>query len=144
MESESVMALIMGLLFTIAASVFVGVFVMSVKKAKQFKKDAAQASDRPVKKVAATGAKDKHALHVADALAHQHKGQEEHYEEIVGSLGDVHDEGCADLNGVRFIAHDLAYEPDSDGHRDMTAVAKAMVMGEVLNNPRFNHPYHRK
>ena len=52
----------------------------------------------------------KHAAHVADSHAHGHTGEEEHYDEIVGSLGEVNDEGCTDLNGVRFIANDIAYE----------------------------------
>lgn len=85
-----------------------------------------------------------HDAHVADAIAHFHKGREEHYEEIVGSLGDVNDEGCADLDGVRFIAHDLAYDTTEEEHGDMSKIARAMVLGEILNDPRFRKPYRRK
>lgn len=87
---------------------------------------------------------DKHAAHVADALAHEHKGEEEHYEEIVGSLGDVNDEGCADLDGVRFIEHDAAYEQNDPISRDYASVVRAMVLGEILNDPRFDDPYRDK
>ncbi len=85
----------------------------------------------------------KHAAHVADAHAHEHKGSEEHYEEIVGSLGEVKDEGCADLDGVRFIAHDVAYDNVENERRDYSDVVQAMVIGEILNEPRFKSPYHR-
>ncbi len=87
---------------------------------------------------------DKHALHVADARAHQHKGEEEHYEEIVGSLGDIDDEGCADLDGVRFIAHDIAYEVQNNENNDYSGVVKAMILGEILNEPRFKKPYRHR
>lgn len=81
-----------------------------------------------------------HEKHIADAAKHSHKGVEEHYEEIVGSLGDVNDEGCADLDGVRFIQHDVAYE-DVDEKKDYSSAVRAMVLGEVLNTPRFKTPY---
>ena len=86
---------------------------------------------------------DKHERHVADANEHAHFGEEEHYEEIVGSLGDINDEGCEDLNGVRFIAHDLAYETSNDEH-DYTKLAKAMVLGDIINTPRYKKRYSRK
>ena len=77
----------------------------------------------------------------ADAHAHEHLGREEHYEPIVGSLGEDSDEGCPDLDGVRLIAHDVAYD-DTDGetHFDRTRLARAMILGEVLNKPRFKGP----
>ena len=87
---------------------------------------------------------DKHERHVADAHEHGHTGVEEHYEEIVGSLGDVNDEGCEDLSGVRFIAHDLAYDLSEGGEHDYTELAKAMVLGDIVNSPRFKTPYKRK
>ena len=89
-------------------------------------------------------ADDAHEKHQADAHEHGHLGEEEHYEEIVGSLGDVNDEGCEDLDGVRFIAHDLAYEVTESDQHDYAKIAQAMVMGEILNNPRFHKPYTRK
>ena len=86
----------------------------------------------------------KHASHVADSHAHGHTGDEEHYEEIVGSLGEVNDEGCADLNGVRFIANDLAYEIQSQDNIDYDRIAQAMVLGEIINSPRFKTPYSKR
>lgn len=80
--------------------------------------------------------------HVRDAQAHEHIGEEEHYDEIIGSLGDVDDEGCADLDGVRFVAHDLAYAPSSDRlDVDYDRIARAIVLGEVLDTPRYKYPY---
>ena len=68
---------------------------------------------------------------------HEHIGaDEEHYEKIVGSLGEVDDEGCADLDGIRLIAHDAAYEGEDDS-RNYSEIVKAMVLGEILENPRF-------
>ena len=87
---------------------------------------------------------DRHEKHVQDAHEHGHTGVEEHYEEIVGSLGDVNDEGCEDLNGVRFIAHDLAYDVSDSEHHDYTKLARAIVLGEVINSPRFKQPYKKK
>lgn len=86
----------------------------------------------------------KHEKHVADSHAHGHEGEEEHYEEIVGSLGEVNDEGCADLSGVRFIASDLAYEIQSQETPDYDRLAQAMVLGEIINSPRFKTPYSKR
>lgn len=80
---------------------------------------------------------DKHERHVEDAHEHNHSGEEEHYEEIVGSLGEINDEGCADLSGVRFIAHDLSYDASDGQQHDHAELVKAMVLGEILNSPRF-------
>ena len=87
---------------------------------------------------------EKHERHVEDAHEHAHLGEEEHYEEIVGSLGDVNDEGCEDLNGVRFIAYDVAYDTNVDGEHDYTELAKVMVLGDIINTPRCRAPYTRK
>ena len=86
---------------------------------------------------------DKHERHVEDAHEHGHTGEEEHYEEIVGSLGEISDEGCEDLSGVRFIAHDLSYDTSVD-ERDYTELAKAMVLGDIINTPRYKKRYSRK
>ena len=83
----------------------------------------------------------KHAKHVEDSRAHEHLGEEEHYEEIVGSLGEVNDEGCQDLAGVRFLAHDIAYELQNESDVDYDRLAQAMVLGEIINTPRFKTPY---
>ncbi len=72
---------------------------------------------------------------------HSHVGQTEQYEEIVGSLGDVSDEGCDELSGIRLIAHDLAYAPEAKDRVDYDRVARAMILGEVLNTPRYKVPY---
>ncbi|MBQ7915084.1 MAG: hypothetical protein IJ492_02040 [Clostridia bacterium] len=73
---------------------------------------------------------------------HDHVGQQtEQYDEIIGSLGDVSTEGCDELSGVRLIAHDLAYAPERENSVDYDKVARAMVLGEVLNSPRYKVPY---
>ena len=82
----------------------------------------------------AVSAPDRHA-HVAD--------QEETYDKIVGSLGDVNDEGCADTDGVRFIVNDVAYLDQSE-QTDYTEVMKAIVIGDILNNPRFKSKYKKR
>ena len=68
---------------------------------------------------------------------HTHIGNdEERYDKIVGSLGEVDDEGCEDLNGVRLIAHDEAYEGVVE-KQNYDEIVKAMVLGEAIANPAF-------
>lgn len=82
---------------------------------------------------------------VADATNHKHLGTEEHYAPIVGSLGDVDSEGCPSLDGVRLIARDIAYDVKNvDSNQRRVQIAKSMIIGEVLNDPRFKKPYTRK
>ena len=85
----------------------------------------------------------KHKKHLEDIEEHGHTGREEHYEEIVGSLGEVNDEGCADLSGVRFLADDIAYDLQEQDKVDYNRIAQAMVLGEIVNTPRFKSPYSR-
>lgn len=81
---------------------------------------------------------------VADNDGHTHvSGDEETYDKIVGSLGDVNDEGCEDLAGVRFIVNDMAYQNQSQS-ADYSEIAKAIVIGDVINNPRFKHNWRKK
>lgn len=76
---------------------------------------------------------------------HAHYGTVETYEPIVGSLGSVSDEGCDELDGVRLIATDIMYETDDDHTAyDLDAIGKSIVLGEVLNNPRFKTPYGKR
>ena len=76
---------------------------------------------------------------------HVHLGTTETYEPIVGSLGAVSDEGCDELNGVRLIATDLMYETEEDGRvYDMDALRKSLILGEILNKPRFKYPHGKK
>ena len=76
---------------------------------------------------------------------HSHFGTTETYDPIVGSLGAVSDEGCDELNGVRLIATDLTYETDDEGKvYNMDVIRKSLVLGEILNNPRFKTPYGKK
>ncbi len=76
---------------------------------------------------------------------HGHGGSAETYDPIVGSLGAVSDEGCDELNGVRLIATDLMYETEDDGQAyNMDVIRKSLVLGEILNNPRFKKPYGKK
>lgn len=78
----------------------------------------------------------------SDAHNHEHIGTEEHYAPIVGSLGGESDEGCPDLDGVRLISNDAAYSGDEDQVQyDKNKVLQAIVIGEVLDTPRFKYPY---
>lgn len=83
---------------------------------------------------------------VANDGSHSHSGKVENYGKIVGSLGEVNDEGCDELDGIRLIEHDEAYcdDPDHLLPNDTTDLQKAIVVGEVLNAPRFKQPYRRK
>lgn len=101
-------------------------------------------SQPQMQQVKQTTQASKHQKHVEDASEHAHLGEEEHYEEIIGSLGEVNDEGCTDLNGVRFLVNDLAYELHSDKEVDYDRIAQAMVLGEIINTPRFKAPYSRR
>ena len=78
--------------------------------------------------------------------SHSHSGRHETYEPIVGSLGEVNDEGCDELDGVRLIEHDEAYcdDPDHIVSTDPTDLERAIVLGEVLNTPRYKQMYRRK
>ena len=78
--------------------------------------------------------------------AHKHVGTTENYGKIVGSLGEVNDEGCDDLDGVRMISHDEAYcdDPDHIISTEPTELERAIVLGEVINTPRFKSMYRRK
>ena len=167
MPEGSIIAMVMGLTVTAVVVIgFVVAFVTIFKKAQQQKtqqeyaekyrarNEAEKAAAKPKqnsstaqqqKKLDAVRDryKEQRDRHQLDADKHEHLGEEEHYDDIVGSLGEVNDEGCEDLSGVRFIAHDMAYEIN-DEHADYSKVAQAMVLGEILNNPRFQKPYTRK
>lgn len=75
---------------------------------------------------------------------HSHHGEVETYEPIVGSLGSVGDEGCVELDGVRLIVTDLMYETNDQTAYDLDSIGKSIVLGEVLNNPRFKTPYGKR
>lgn len=96
---------------------------------------AANASHKNVPHVHSDGA----IVSTVDGHTHA-DGEEEFYDASGGSLGDVSLEGCPDLNGVRVISHDLAYYA-SDATKDYSDIAKAIVLGEVLDNPRCKYPY---
>lgn len=79
--------------------------------------------------------------------AHSHAGSKtEKYAKIVGSLGEINDEGCEDLDGVRLIDHDEAYcdDPDHTISTEPTELECAIVLGEALNTPRYKQMYRRK
>lgn len=79
--------------------------------------------------------------------SHEHLGGKvEKYDKIVGSLGEVDDEGCDELDGVRLIEHDEAYcdDPDHLVSTENADIPMAIVLGEVLNTPRFKELYRRK
>ena len=163
MQGE-IIAMALGLSFTaIVVGVFITVFIVIAKKTRAkktqdeyaaryrekletYKETVGQKAglDSLREKQQTKSEAYKHELHQQDAREHDHLGEEEHYEEIVGSLGEINDEGCGDLSGVRFIAHDLAYELGDGAGRDYTKLAQAMVMGEIINTPRFKNPYHKR
>lgn len=92
-----------------------------------------------------TAQKPTATTHAQGADGHAHAGTVESYDPIVGSLGEVSDEGCDELNGVRLIVTDLKYETDDNQTvYDLNAIRKSLIIGEVLNKPRFKHPYGRK
>ncbi len=70
--------------------------------------------------------------------------EEEHYEKIVGSLGEVSDEGCDDLDGVRLIVNDMAYDISEENETVRADIAKAIVLGDILNSPRFKSSYRKR
>lgn len=159
MNDGETLATVLGLVFTgIVISVFIAVFIVIGKKSREQKTQEEYAKRYREKMASAKlnqqksqrdrdeikSEQYKHQLHQKDAHEHEHLGEEEHYEEIVGSLGEVNDEGCEDLGGVRFIAHDIAYEIVENDNQDYAKIARAMVLGDVLNNPRFKRPYSRK
>lgn len=167
---EETVAMTLGLSFTfIVVIIFISVFVVIIKKTRNQKTQNEYAERYRANNSTANTSKqntltdaqrmrleelreyhkqriaaDERDIHQIDADEHEHIGEEEHYEEIVGSLGEVNDEGCVDLSGVRFIAHDIAYETGESDHADYSKVAQSMVLGDILNNPRFKKPYSRK
>lgn len=78
--------------------------------------------------------------------SHSHSGKEERYDPIVGSLGEVDDEGCDELDGVRLIEHDESYcdDPEHLAQTDYSALEQSIVLGEVINAPRFKRPYGKR
>ncbi len=75
---------------------------------------------------------------------HSHIGKVETYPQIVGSLGEVNDEGCQELDGVRLIATDLMYEDGDERTFNYEKIRKSIVLGEILNTPRFKNPFGKK
>lgn len=79
--------------------------------------------------------------------SHEHIGGKlEKYDKIVGSLGEVDDEGCDELDGVRLIEHDESYcdDPQHLAAADYETLEQAIVIGEVINAPRFKNPYGKR
>ena len=76
---------------------------------------------------------------------HAHVGdQVEQYDQIVGSLGAVSTEGCVEMDGFRLISNDENFDADSgETNFNLNKVAQAMVLGEILDKPRFKNPYKR-
>lgn len=68
---------------------------------------------------------------------HTHKGmtESEKVEPIVGSLGEVNDEGCAELGGIRYITP-ITIEDDDNKSFDLDRIATAIVLGDVLSHPK--------
>lgn len=129
---EVIVPIIMFVFFTIFF-VFVAVMMTVGKRRANTQNKTVQ---RTVKQVA-----NKVEQKPADAPKpdHAHIGKAETYQPIVGSLGAVSDEGCAELDGVRLIEDDEAYDMPIEA--DRPAIAKAVILGELLNTPRFKTPW---
>jgi len=87
-----------------------------------------------------------HQQRILQSSSHLHSGKAEHYEPIVGSLGSVNDEGCDELDGVRLLEHDESYcdDPQHLVAGELNELEQAIVLGEIVNTPRFKKPYGRK
>ena len=61
-------------------------------------------------------------------------------------MGEVNDEGCDELDGIRLIEHDESYcdDPNHIIETDYEELIREMVLGEAVNNPRFKQMYKRK
>lgn len=124
--------------------VFFGAFtvgVISVAKGQQKRREEEQRNARLQSNTQKPKSENsqKPKKKTAPKSSHTHSGIAESYEPIVGSLGQVSDEGCSELDGVRLISDDQAYShPTIDGIPD---VAKAMIIGEMLNTPRYKTPW---
>ena len=77
---------------------------------------------------------------------HTHVGSTvEQYDPIEGSLGEVSTEGCVEMDGLRLISNDENFDGESNQTNfNLNKVAQAMVLGEILDNPRFKNPYGKK
>ncbi|MCM1043250.1 MAG: hypothetical protein NC350_03455 [Corallococcus sp.] len=76
---------------------------------------------------------------------HSHTSDEvEHYDKIIGSLGDVSDEGCSELDGLRLIVHDEAYSSDDQTPYDLSKVGQTIILGEIFGTPRGKQNYKYK
>lgn len=72
------------------------------------------------------------------ASDHKHGGGDayEEVEPIVGSLGNVSDEGCKELDHIRFITP-ISYDGDDENVSfDMEKLATAMILGSALSEPK--------
>lgn len=97
------------------------------------------------RKIAQADRESLQSTFVSPEDGHTHIGDEqENYEKIVGSLGEVNDEGCEDLDGVRLIVNDISYDTDDDDTAVKAGIAKVMVFGDILNTPRFKSDYRKK
>lgn len=86
-----------------------------------------------------------HETAISKSKSHSHSGKAEHYDPIVGSLGKVSDEGCDELDGVRLVEHDESYCDDASHFEitDYDNLKQAIVLGEIVNSPRFKKPFRR-
>lgn len=127
--------------------VFFGAFtvgVISVAKGQQKRREEEQRNARLQANTQKPKSENSQKPKKKTALKsnHTHSGIAESYKPIVGSLGQVSDEGCAELDGVRLIEDDEAYDLQIEA--DRPAIAKAVILGELLNTPRFKTPWNPK
>ncbi len=132
----------------------VKVATMLDKKAKQQAKESTklqqQVQQQKAKKLQPTKQQPKAKSTVAMPTVqfdgdHNHVGDSiEQYEPISGSLGQVRDEGCVEMDGFRLIANDDNFDAESgETNFNLNKVAQAIVLGEILDKPRFKNPPNR-
>lgn len=146
--------------FIIIPVVFVVIFAIAITTAVKRAKANSKQSDSKQSKYTDGNGRTQHQSDYISALrvrqaekklvsadgSHSHTGKEERYDPIVGSLGEVDDEGCDELDGVRLIEHDESYcdDPEHLADTDYSALEQSIVLGEVINAPRFKRPYGKR
>lgn len=77
-------------------------------------------------------------LHTDGAEDHKHIGSVEEYDKIVGSLGEITDEGCSELDGIRLISDDQAYSAGYNSLSfDRDELIKIIVLGDAISKRKY-------
>lgn len=76
--------------------------------------------------------------HTDDVGDHKHIGSVEQYDKIVGSLGEISDEGCFELDGIRLISDDQAYSAEDESLSfDRDELIKIIVLGDAISRRKY-------